>query len=56
MTDEELEDLGDDDGELGDHSLPRMQSSMNSDMDIMSYTPPQVSGHLSILQPLISCL
>uniref|UniRef100_A0A3Q2DSR5 Protein polybromo-1 n=1 Tax=Cyprinodon variegatus TaxID=28743 RepID=A0A3Q2DSR5_CYPVA len=41
MTDEELEDLGDDDGELGDHSLPRMQSSMNSDMDIMSYTPPQ---------------
>lgn len=42
MTDEELEELGDDDGELGDHSLPRMQSSMTSDMDIMSYTPPQV--------------
>ncbi|XP_014864471.1 PREDICTED: protein polybromo-1-like isoform X2 [Poecilia mexicana] len=41
MTDEELEDLGDDDGELGDHSLPQMQSSMNSDMDMMSYTPPQ---------------
>ncbi|MEQ2267873.1 hypothetical protein XENORESO_011738 [Xenotaenia resolanae] len=41
MTDEELEDLGDDDGELGDHSLPQMQSSMTSDMDIMSYTPPQ---------------
>ncbi|XP_043979164.1 protein polybromo-1-like isoform X5 [Gambusia affinis] len=41
MTDEELEDLGDDDGDLGDHSLPQMQSSMNSDMDMMSYTPPQ---------------
>lgn len=42
MTDEELEDLGDDDGDLGDHSHPRMQSSMSSDMDIMPYTPPQV--------------
>lgn len=42
MTDEELEDLGEDDGELGDQSHPRMQSSMSSDMDIMSYTPPQV--------------
>lgn len=42
MTDEELEDLGDDDGELGDQSLPLMQSSMSSDMDIMPYTPPQV--------------
>uniref|UniRef100_A0A3Q1AJN0 Protein polybromo-1 n=1 Tax=Amphiprion ocellaris TaxID=80972 RepID=A0A3Q1AJN0_AMPOC len=41
MTDEELEDLGDDDGELGDQSLPQMQSSMSSDMDIMPYTPPQ---------------
>lgn len=42
MTDEELEDLGDDDGELGDQSLPQIQSSMSSDMDIMPYTPPQV--------------
>uniref|UniRef100_A0AAX7V6G2 Protein polybromo-1 n=1 Tax=Astatotilapia calliptera TaxID=8154 RepID=A0AAX7V6G2_ASTCA len=41
MTDEELEDLGDDDGELGDQTLPQMQSSMSSDMDIMPYTPPQ---------------
>uniref|UniRef100_A0A3P8UKR1 Protein polybromo-1 n=1 Tax=Cynoglossus semilaevis TaxID=244447 RepID=A0A3P8UKR1_CYNSE len=41
MTDEELEDLGDDDGELGDHSIPQMQSSLSSDMDIMPYTPPQ---------------
>lgn len=42
MTDEELEDLGDDDGELGDHSLPHLQSPMGSDMDSMPYTPPQV--------------
>ncbi|XP_029990474.1 protein polybromo-1-like isoform X3 [Sphaeramia orbicularis] len=41
MTDEELEDLGEDDGELGDQSLPQIQSSMSSDMDIMPYTPPQ---------------
>ncbi|XP_013864490.1 protein polybromo-1 [Austrofundulus limnaeus] len=41
MTDEELEDLGDDDSDLRDHSLPQMQSSMSSDMDIMPYTPPQ---------------
>lgn len=44
MTDEELEDLGDDDGELGDHSLPLMQSSLSGDMDLMAYTPPQVGG------------
>lgn len=42
MTDEELEDLGEDDGELGDQSLPLMQSSMSSDMDVLPYTPPQV--------------
>ncbi|KAM3878342.1 protein polybromo-1-like [Diretmus argenteus] len=41
MTDEELEDLGEDDGELGDQSLPQLQTSMSSDMDIMPYTPPQ---------------
>lgn len=49
MTDEELEDLGDDDGDLGDQSLPQMQSSMSSDMDIMPYTPPQVRVKLSIV-------
>ncbi|XP_053723226.1 protein polybromo-1 isoform X1 [Synchiropus splendidus] len=43
MTDEELEDLGDDDGYLGDHSLSRSHSALSSDMDIMSYTPPQSS-------------
>lgn len=49
MTDEELEDLGDDDGELGDQTLPQMQSSMSSDMDTMPYTPPQVSMKVIIL-------
>ncbi|XP_078804069.1 protein polybromo-1 isoform X3 [Oryzias latipes] len=39
MTDEELEELGDDDGELGDQS--HMQSSMSGDLDLLSYTPPQ---------------
>ncbi|KAJ3603207.1 hypothetical protein NHX12_030950 [Muraenolepis orangiensis] len=41
MTDEELEDLGEDDGELVDQSLPQLQRSLSSDMDIMPYTPPQ---------------
>lgn len=45
MTDEELEDLGDDDGELGEHSLPLMQSSLSGDLDLMAYTPPQVGAH-----------
>lgn len=41
MTDEELEDLGEDDGELGDTSIPQLQSPVaGSDMD-MPYTPPQ---------------
>ncbi|XP_010775835.1 protein polybromo-1 isoform X3 [Notothenia coriiceps] len=41
MTDEELEDLGDDDGELGDRSHSRRHSFMSSDMDTMPYTPLQ---------------
>lgn len=52
MTDEELEDLGDDDGDLRDHSLPQMQSSMSSDMDIMPYTPPQVQAKVLKYQPV----
>ena len=44
MTDEELEDLGEDEGDLGDASLPHIQTPMSSEMDIMPYTPPQVSG------------
>jgi protein polybromo-1 len=42
MTDEELEDLGEDDIDLADQSLPQLQRSLSSDMDIMPYTPPQV--------------
>ncbi|XP_061689897.1 protein polybromo-1 isoform X2 [Syngnathoides biaculeatus] len=45
MTDEELEELGDDDSEL-DHSLRQMHSSMCGDMDIMTYTPPQSTKSL----------
>lgn len=54
MTDEELEDLGDDDGELGDQSRLRKQSSMSSDIDIMPYTPPQVRGGIIYSQMYIS--
>lgn len=42
MTDEELEDLGDDDGEMGDQSCPQMLATIPSDMDIMPFNPPQV--------------
>ncbi|KAK7916700.1 hypothetical protein WMY93_012461 [Mugilogobius chulae] len=38
MTDEELEDLGDDDPDL-EHS--HLQSSLSSDLDLLAYTPPQ---------------
>ncbi|XP_062316377.1 protein polybromo-1 [Osmerus eperlanus] len=41
MTDEELEDLGEDEGDLGDTSLPHIQTPLSSEMDIMPYTPPQ---------------
>lgn len=37
MTDEELEELGDEDPDL-DHS--HMQASLASDMDLLTYTPP----------------
>lgn len=43
MTDEELEDLGEDDGEGGDgQSLPQLQTPLASDLDVMPYTPQQV--------------
>ncbi|XP_042563729.1 protein polybromo-1 isoform X5 [Clupea harengus] len=42
MTDEELEDLGDDDGDTSDaQSMPQHQTPLASDMDMMPYTPPQ---------------
>lgn len=53
MTDEELEDLGDDEGDLRHHSLPQMQSSMSSDMDVMPCTPPQVQVNVLKYQPVI---
>lgn len=44
MTDEELEDLGDDDGDTSDaQSMPQLQTPLVSDLDMMPYTPPQVS-------------
>lgn len=55
MTDEELEDLGDDDGDLGEQSLSLMQSSMSGDMDMMSYTPPQVGPCAGELSGVFSC-
>ncbi|XP_030632413.1 LOW QUALITY PROTEIN: protein polybromo-1 [Chanos chanos] len=42
MTDEELEELGEDDGEGSDaQSMPQLQTPLTSDLDIMPYTPPQ---------------
>jgi len=46
MTDEELEDLGEDEGDLADQSLPPLQRSLASEMDVMPYTPPQVCWSL----------
>lgn len=49
MTDEELEDLGDDDGDTSDaQSMPQHQTPLASDMDMMPYTPPQVGRYLPI--------
>lgn len=43
MTDEELEDLGDDDGDGSDaHCMPQLQTQLTSDMDMLHYAPPQV--------------
>ncbi|XP_072522268.1 protein polybromo-1 isoform X2 [Salminus brasiliensis] len=42
MTDEELEELGDDDGEGSDaQGMPQLQTPLSSDMDMMQYTPAQ---------------
>lgn len=43
MTDEELEDLGDDDGDGSDaHCMPQLQTQLTGDMDMLHYAPPQV--------------
>ncbi|XP_048111627.1 protein polybromo-1 isoform X3 [Alosa alosa] len=42
MTDEELEELGDDDGDTCDaQSMPQLQTPLANDLDMMPYTPPQ---------------
>ncbi|KAM9443718.1 protein polybromo-1 isoform 2-T3 [Clarias gariepinus] len=42
MTDEELEDLGDDDGDgLDGQGMSQLQTPLHSDLDMMSYTPIQ---------------
>ncbi|XP_036386556.1 protein polybromo-1-like isoform X1 [Megalops cyprinoides] len=42
MGEDELDDLGDEDGEAADTpSMPQLQSPLASDLDIMPYTPPQ---------------
>ncbi|XP_016107391.1 protein polybromo-1-like [Sinocyclocheilus grahami] len=42
MTDEELEDLGDDDGDGSDaHCMRQLQTQLTSDMDMLHYAPPQ---------------
>lgn len=44
MTDEELEDLGDDDGDgLDGQGMSQLQTPLHSDLDMMSYTPIQVT-------------
>ncbi|XP_066526293.1 protein polybromo-1 isoform X2 [Hoplias malabaricus] len=42
MTDEELEELGDDDGDGSDaHGMSQLPTPMASDLDMMQYTPTQ---------------
>uniref|UniRef100_A0AAY4E4V6 Protein polybromo-1 n=1 Tax=Denticeps clupeoides TaxID=299321 RepID=A0AAY4E4V6_9TELE len=40
MTDEELEELGEDDN-LDAQSMPQLQTPLSGDMDMMAYAPPQ---------------
>ena len=43
MGEDELDELGDEDGEAGDTpSTSQMQTPLTSDMDLMPFTPPQV--------------
>ncbi|XP_051966928.1 protein polybromo-1 isoform X6 [Xyrauchen texanus] len=41
MTDEELEDLGDDDDGSDAHCMPQLQTPLTSDMDMLQYAPAQ---------------
>lgn len=45
MTDEELEDLGEDDGDgLDGQGMSQLQAPLHNDLDMLSYTPIQVTG------------
>lgn len=42
--DEEIEDMGEEEGEILEApSLPQLQTPMSGELDIMPYTPPQVT-------------
>ncbi|KAL4655959.1 protein polybromo-1-like [Arapaima gigas] len=46
MTDEELEELGEEDGELADTpTLPQLQMPLASNLDIIPYTPTEAKTH-----------
>lgn len=48
MTDEELDDLGDDDADgLDAHGISQLQMPLTSDLEMLSYTPIQVSTCLN---------
>lgn len=48
MTDEELEDLGDDDGDgLDGQGMSQLQTQLHSDLDMLAYTPIQVTSACS---------
>lgn len=41
--DDDIEDMGDDDGEMLEApSLPQLQTPMSGEIDLMQYTPQQV--------------
>ncbi|XP_061114173.1 polybromo 1, like isoform X5 [Conger conger] len=43
-TEEDMDEQGDEDGDVGETpSMPQMQASLSGDMDIMPYTPPQLT-------------
>uniref|UniRef100_A0A6I8SE42 Protein polybromo-1 n=1 Tax=Xenopus tropicalis TaxID=8364 RepID=A0A6I8SE42_XENTR len=39
--DEEMEDMGDEEGEIDAPSLPQLQTPLSGELDMMPYTPPQ---------------
>ncbi|OCT56556.1 hypothetical protein XELAEV_18004697mg [Xenopus laevis] len=57
--DEEMEDMGDMDGEITDApSLPQLQTPLSGDLDMMPYTPPQILHGWDLMKtntPLAKC-